>query len=276
MYILWDDSFATPWNSTFEFTITSPPGTLTTLQGPGDVASMGANFGEDMLGGLDYDGDTEADLFVGDLTASDIGAPSELRPRLGLLRRRQHEGALDRSRLASRRAFDHEDPRPSASAIGADTMLHGDYDGDGIGDLAFCSPLDDPQGRSSAGSMHVFRGRLGGWPALIDTAALPPLAQVETIEIHGAHGTVGGTTGDILCYSAASGDVDGDGLTDLIVNEMRGNGSSADRRRQPARDRRRQPVPALPRQLRDRQHLALVEGFDLPALNAAPLLALPG
>ena len=74
VYILWDDSFATPWSAVFEFTVTarrravrSPP------PGP-DVAR--SNLGEDMLGGVDYDGDTEADLFVGDLTASDIGAPS--------------------------------------------------------------------------------------------------------------------------------------------------------------------------------------------------------
>jgi hypothetical protein len=29
-------------------------------------------------------------------------------------------------------------------------------------------------------------------------------------------------------YSAVAADVDGDGLADLIVNEMRGNGSAAD------------------------------------------------
>ena len=27
-----------------------------------------------------------------------------------------------------------------------------------------------------------------------------------------------------MCYSAAAGDVDGDGLTDIIANEMVGNG----------------------------------------------------
>lgn len=31
--------------------------------------------------------------------------------------------------------------------------------------------------------------------------------------------------GDTLCYSAAAGDVDGDGSHDLITNEMVGNGS---------------------------------------------------
>ena len=43
-------------------------------------------------------------------------------------------------------------------------------------------------------------------------------------EILGARGRDGGDSGDTLCYSAATGDLDGNGLTDLIVNEMEGNG----------------------------------------------------
>ena len=35
--------------------------------------------------------------------------------------------------------------------------------------------------------------------------------------------------GDTLCYSAAAGDVDGDGKTDIITNEMVGNGTAPDR-----------------------------------------------
>ncbi|GAG77141.1 unnamed protein product, partial [marine sediment metagenome] len=36
----------------------------------------------------------------------------------------------------------------------------------------------------------------------------------------------GGGGGDVLCYSAASGDMNNDGVIDLIVNEMQGDGSS--------------------------------------------------
>ena len=69
-------------------------------------------------------------------------------------------------------------------------------------------------------------GRQGGWPALIDLApgSLPPPSEVTIVEIQGARGLVGVDLGDTLGYSAAAGDVDGDGLSDLIVNEMVGNG----------------------------------------------------
>ena len=43
-------------------------------------------------------------------------------------------------------------------------------------------------------------------------------------EIQGANGAAPGDSGDTLGYSAAAGDVDGDGATDLIINEMVGNG----------------------------------------------------
>jgi hypothetical protein len=228
VFILWDDSFTTPWSAVFELEVDDPPGTLTTIEG----ASIDVNFGEDMVGGLDYDGDGKADLFVGDLTADDTGGS---RPFSGI------GWVFYDAESLKGQSIDLDAPPPGLSftkirgpinvgvsfgTIGADTSLHGDYDGDGIADLAFCSPLADPQGRTNAGMIHVFRGKVGGWPALIDTAALPPPSQVQTVEIHGANGTSGSDTGDILCYSAASGDVDGDGLADLIVNEMEGNGSS--------------------------------------------------
>jgi hypothetical protein len=42
--------------------------------------------------------------------------------------------------------------------------------------------------------------------------------------VNGARGTVGADRGDILGYSADAADVDGDGRTDLVLNEMLGNG----------------------------------------------------
>jgi hypothetical protein len=46
-------------------------------------------------------------------------------------------------------------------------------------------------------------------------------------EIYGARGTVPGSVGDVLCYSGASADITGDGVPDLLINEMQGDGSEA-------------------------------------------------
>ena len=77
-------------------------------------------------------------------------------------------------------------------------------------------------------SLYIFHGQPGPWPAVIDLATPPPLSQLRLNQIHGANGTSGGDHGDTLDYSAAAGDVNGDGLDDLITNEMLGNGAAID------------------------------------------------
>ena len=88
------------------------------------------------------------------------------------------------------------------------------------------NPKDLPLGRASAGSMHILFGQNGKWPDLIDTAPglLPDPSEIRIALVMGDEANSTGNSGDTLCYSAASGDVDGDGITDLIVNEMEGDG----------------------------------------------------
>jgi hypothetical protein len=115
---------------------------------------------------------------------------------------------------------------PITGALGADTAAHGDFDGDGLADLAFASPHDSPLGRQSAGSVQLLFGQEGGWPARVDTARalLPPRETMRITEVWGALGAGFADIGDTLAYSATAGDIDGDGRTDLILNEMAGNG----------------------------------------------------
>ena len=232
LYIAWDDNFGTDptWPSGFSFvTDDSAPGTITSISG-GQVINIFSNrfFGEEILGGLDYDGDGEPDLFVGDITASaqvnrasaGTGHIFFSAPDLKDL-----TFALDNppAELRITTIFG-----PEAGVISSDTSLHGDFDMDGIADLGVAAPLASPEQRQVAGSIYVLWGRAGAWPEFVDLGPnlQPDPAELRISEILGAFGTNGADAGDTLGYSAAAGDLDADGRIDLILNEMRGNGAS--------------------------------------------------
>lgn len=217
MWILWGESFpATPWPAGFTLDLGSPPASVTELSGGEDNRV----FGEELGGGLDHDGDGRAELFVGDLTGGSGG--------LGYL-------FFDAAGLKGRSFRVDEAPAavtfttflgPNPGAIAGDTIVAGDFDRDGSADLAYASPHADPLGRERAGTVHVIWGRPGPWPAVVDLrpGELPGDDVLRVTEIHGARGRQGDDLGDTLAYSAAAADVDGDGLPDLILNEMLGNG----------------------------------------------------
>lgn len=229
VYIAWDDNFSGDWSGPLDFVIDQGPGSHTIIDGGADNDV----FGEELLGGLDYNNDGAADLFVGDLTANGFGAIS--RPNAGLGHIIYSAGQLKGL------TFDLDTPPPGFSmstfigpmngAITADTAMHGDFTGDGIDDLAVASPHNQPFGRSNAGTLHIILGRNGGaFPAFFDLAEanFPPPAAIQIVEVHGAKGGVGGNQGDTLAYSGAAGDLNHDGLIDIITNEMVGDGSAPD------------------------------------------------
>ncbi|MGE3167197.1 MAG: hypothetical protein AB7O52_20005 [Planctomycetota bacterium] len=225
VYVVWDDAFpVAPWPVSFQIDLEAPaPGTLTTI----NSGSLNVSLGEEILGGLDYSGDGFADLFIGDLVADGTGGS---RPTSGI------GYVLYHAALAKGLTFSIDNPPPAIAvttiwgpfqgAIGSDTAGHGDFNGDGIADLMIGNPKASPQGREGAGTMTVLLGQSTPWPALIDTAPGVPNVGVEIIDIHGVRGDMPGDGGDVLCYSAAVGDIDADGRVDLIVNEMKGNGTS--------------------------------------------------
>ena len=218
LYIAWDDNFPQVWPAGYAFRIDQAPGTTTDIHG----ATCNRNFGEEILGGLDYDDDGDPDLFVGDITGN-CGPVALNAAGSGHV-------FYDAAALAGLSFTLNAPPAlpitdfygAAAGNIAADTAMHGDFDGDGIGDLAFSSPKASPLGRTNAGSLHVFFGNDGQWPASIDLANVP--GSVLSTEVHGALGRMGGNRGDTLAYSGAAGDVDGDGRTDLLTNEMLGDG----------------------------------------------------
>jgi hypothetical protein len=177
-------------------------------------------------GGLDYDGDGASDLFVGDITGN-CGPVSLSSAGSGHV--------FFNSALLKGQTFLRDSPPVGVATtdffgkgvndLAADTALQGDFDNDGVDDLAFSSPHGDPLGRSDAGILHIFFGRSGGWPLEIDLGATyPSESLIRITDIYGANGSSGGDEGDTLAYSGAPADVNGDRRMDLIVNEMLGNG----------------------------------------------------
>jgi hypothetical protein len=220
LYIAWDDNFPSgAWSAGLSFSIPTAPGSTTSIRGETDNVS----FGEEVVGGLDYDADGAADLFVGDLVALSAKGLGHVLYGAAVLQGLTVDLDTPPPGLRITRILG-----PSNGALGADTAAQGDFDGDNVGDLAFASPHANPAGRTSAGTVHVLYGRPGGWPATVDlsTANFPSPEAVRIVEIRGAHGSVADDGGDTLAYSAAAGFVDGDGRTDLLINEMLGNGSS--------------------------------------------------
>lgn len=229
-YIVWDENFFVgqpgadprdPWPPGFTLDLANLPGDLTRIRG--EAANV--TFGEELVGGLDYDADGEADLFVGDLASNQGQGLGHLFFSAVDLRGRALDlsgpvGGLRLTRVLG----------PRLGSLGADTAAHGDFDGDGIADIAFTSPHAFPQGRPNGGVLHVVFGQPGPWPVLIRTAEgqLPDPAVLRITEVQGARGRVGADEGDTLGYSATAFDVDGDGRTDLVTNEMVGNGLSPD------------------------------------------------
>jgi hypothetical protein len=97
----------------------------------------------------------------------------------------------------------------------------GDVNGDGFEDVIIGAPGDDVNGAFS-GSAYVVFGRAGG--AAVDLSAVRGNANPEGFFIGS------GATGDFLGYSVSgAGDVNGDGLADLIVSAPRADvtGSNA-------------------------------------------------
>jgi len=221
-YIVWDDNFdQNPWPSGFTIDVTDGPGSHSILRG----GALNRRFGEEILGGLDYDHNGRSDLFIGD----PFGSVS----RLGRTASGSGHIIYDAARLKGLDVridalpLDLESTTILGAASGdlmGDSAAGGDFDGDGIADLAIGSPHGDPLNRSNGGMIHIIHGREGRWPQQIDLANLPSSQSVRVSTILGAQGAKSGDLGDMLGYSTASADLDGDRRIDLITSEMIGNG----------------------------------------------------
>ncbi|GAG98771.1 unnamed protein product, partial [marine sediment metagenome] len=157
VYIAWDDNFGGDWTPAPDFVIGAGSGSYSIINGSSNRAEnpgpQNISFGEEILGGLDYDNNGATDLFVGDLTAGGYGNVS--RSLAGLA-----HVIYDAEDTLKDKEIELDSPPegfnmatflgPKSGAIAGDTALHGDFNDDGIADLAFSSPMDSPQGVTNA------------------------------------------------------------------------------------------------------------------------------
>ena len=231
--IVWDDNVpagvAGSWASGLTIELDTPTGTVTTIDG----GTKNRSFGEEVIGGSDYDGDGKADLYVGDLAGDGTALQNRIFSGIGHV-------IFDAATLKTAGTFSMDATPPglvTSTFLGAevgdisgDTALEGDFDGDGIVDLAITAPHASPAGpplRSEAGIVYVIHGESQPWPAEVDLlpANFPSPQTKRITQIDGALGAQVGDQGDVLGYSASAGDANGDGRDDLVLNEMVGNGS---------------------------------------------------
>jgi len=205
-YIVWGQRGERP--ATIE--LTSPPPSTTIIYG----IDRGDAYGEELFAG-DFNGDGWGDVAIGAITAD---GPNNSRPSAGelalIMGGPALRGAVIELAAPPSNVTFFEGARPSA--IAGDTIMLVDVDGDGRAELVVACPDDQPLGRAGAGDTFVFFGTDEPLPAVIDLAAIPAALPVLVIN--------GSEVSDMLAYSMGYGDVNGDGLPDLVLNAMGGDG----------------------------------------------------
>lgn len=97
----------------------------------------------------------------------------------------------------------------------------GDINGDGIGDLIVGAPWADPAGNNAAGKSYVIYGLTGDLPHPFDLSSLDGC---NGFELNGA--AAGDQAGSSI---STAGDINGDGIDDLIIGARRADPSGNDR-----------------------------------------------
>lgn len=195
--------------------LATPPADFTVIYGE----DRGDTWGEELFAG-DFDGDGRGDVVIGALVADGPGNTRSSAGQAALIRgdARRLRGEVIELAAPPPNVTMIYGARPSA--IAGDTALFVDLDGDGRDELVVAAPQDRVAtagggGRVSAGRVIVLFGTETP-PPVIDLLDAPDA--VPHLWIDGAHG------GDLLAYSMSLGDVNGDGLRDLILNAMGADG----------------------------------------------------
>ncbi|MFN3262934.1 MAG: beta strand repeat-containing protein [Pikeienuella sp.] len=156
----------------------------------------------------DVNGDGIGDLIVGARYADPGGASAAGSSYVVFGTATGFAASLDLAALDGADGF-RLDGAAAGDRSGSSVSAAGDVNGDGIGDLIVGADLADPNGAGNAGSSYVVFGKATGFAASLNLGVLD-----------GTDGfrLAGVTAGDVSGVSvSAAGDVNGDGIGDLIV-----------------------------------------------------------
>ena len=169
----------------------------------------------------DVDGDGIDDLLMGASGASGpAGAtPTPTRPCAG---EAYVVSGRPAATITTERLIDLAVTSPDVTIFGSDagdglgsTICGGDFNADGVDDILLGAPYAAGEGnrRSGAGEAYVLHGR-AAWPSRIDLAS------------DGSDLTVCGADPDdaLASYLVSAGDVNGDGIDDLLIGALKADG----------------------------------------------------
>ncbi len=169
--------------------------------------------GQALDGGRDLTGDGVPDLLVGAIGSDDAGPESG---KTYLL-----PGPLTGGLLGDADVMFVGESKSDYS--GSAVVLLGDIDGDGAEDLAIGAPANEGGG-NGAGKAYVFRGPFEARTTGLGEADAEVVGEGPAALLHGAP-AAGDGVGSVL---ARAGDVDGDGLSDLLLGANGDESGGAD------------------------------------------------
>ena len=184
-------------------------------------ATSSDEFGRSVASAGDFNGDGFDDLIFGAPLADpnspaarvDAGVTFVIFGHIG-----NFAAELDLSSLASTDGFAIWGATAGDQA-GTSVSSAGDVNGDGLSDLMIGAPYASPVGRTNAGISYVVYGRTAVVSEPID---LSTLSSDSGVAIRGATGADVMRLGDFSGISVSSaGDVNGDGLDDVIIGAFR-------------------------------------------------------
>jgi hypothetical protein len=175
------------------------------MNGLDNAAEAGDHFGRSLAAGY-FDGDAYCDLAVG-VTGEEPGTFYTDSGAVHVLYASASGFALpDRDWVWSRYDTDVAGEIQDEAFFGR-VLASGDFNGDGIDDLAIGTPYDDVNGHADAGSVHVMFG--GATNGLSDWD--------DRVWYQGGYINTAVETNDRFGWSLATGDVDDDGYDDLVI-----------------------------------------------------------